>query len=289
MCGIAGFTNQLDKENITLSAQESLRLRGPDESFYFTDSNITLINTRLKVRDLNHGSQPFSDSRKKYTLVYNGEIYNTDYLKTKLSQFKISFTSTSDTEILFWSLVHFGTEIIKEIDGMFAFAFYNNEKNQIIIARDRYGVKPLFFKKDDHFSFASDIKTLTLINKEKKINPNGIIDFLSHNYISDKLTIFEDIHVFPQGHYAVYTDQSLTLNEYWDLPKPIKNEVDYEKVDELLSKATERQLVSDRPLGVFLSSGIDSATIAYYAKQRNSELNTYSVGFQNKYFDLSKY
>jgi asparagine synthase (glutamine-hydrolysing) len=144
MCGIAGFTFQKNKEKTIEQVKESLYLRGPDESGHFTNESITLINTRLKVRDLEQGQQPFQDDQKRFSLVYNGELYNYKEIKEKLLALDVKFKSTSDTEVIFWALIKLGTKALSLFDGMFALALYDSMNDEVLLARDRYGVKPLY-------------------------------------------------------------------------------------------------------------------------------------------------
>lgn len=285
MCGIAGFTTQDNKEKIISNVQKSLYLRGPDETNFHTDSNISLINTRLKVRDLDQGSQPFSDTEKNFILVYNGELYNHIELKKELTNLGVSFHTSSDTEVVFWSIVKFGKEAFEKFNGMFALAFYDVKKKTLLVARDRFGVKPLYYIKEKEFSFSSQVDSLKIINPYLEIDPNGINNFLSHNYITEDKNIYKEIQTLKAGHYAEYANNHLRIEKYWELNSPTTYQYDTQKLDHLLNSAVTKQLVSDRSIGVFLSSGIDSATIAYYASREIKDLNTYSIGFDNPNFD----
>jgi len=288
MCGIAGFTFQKNKEKTIEQVKDSLYLRGPDECGHFTNKSITLINTRLKVRDLEQGQQPFQDDQKRFSLVYNGELYNYQEIKEKLLALDVKFKSTSDTEVIFWALIKLGTKALSLFDGMFALALYDNMNDEVLLARDRYGVKPLYYTYNEELSFASQIDTLKRINPNLKINDDGVYNFLSHNYITEELSIYTGVKTLKAGHYAIFKDCNLETYQYWDLPIPDTDQYDILKIERLLKNAVEKQLVADRSVGVFLSSGIDSATIAYFASKKVKNLNTYSIGFENPQFDETK-
>lgn len=289
MCGIAGYKIH---HLITISPEEinkSMHHRGPDHFGHTEINNYFLSNARLKIQDLNNGDQPFFDADKKYILVYNGELYNKEEIRAKLTG-DYQFRSNSDTEVLFYALIENGIEIVKHLNGMFAFSFFDVQKNKIYIARDRFGVKPIYYyKNNEHFAFASEMKTLKKIIPHKNINLNAIKSYLQTNYIHDDTAIYDNCYAIKPGQYVELDTDSFILKskKYWNLEINEKNNFHKKTLDDLLNKAVKKQLISDRPVGVFLSSGIDSATMAYYAKKHMQNVNAYNISFEHKDFDES--
>jgi len=288
MCGIAGYKLHSKEPSIEL-LKSDLHHRGPDHFGFTIKDDYLFCNARLKIQDLNNGYQPFVDEKENYILVYNGELYNKDEIKSKL-QGQYQFKSDSDTEVVFYALIEFGIDIIKDFNGMFGLSFFDRVQNKIFLARDRYGVKPLYyFKNDEHFAFASEIKALKNIIPSKNINMSAIKSYLQTNYINDDTAIYEGVQIIKPGEYIELEINSHLIKRriYWDLE--INEEKDFNKsdLDQLLNQAVKRQLISDRLVGVYLSSGIDSATMAYYASQHLSEVNAYTIGFEHKDFDES--
>jgi asparagine synthase (glutamine-hydrolysing) len=269
--------------------KKDLYHRGPDHFGHDILNNYLICNARLKVQDLNAGYQPFVSDNKKYALVYNGELYNKDYIKGLLTQ-SYDFKSHSDTEIIFYSLIEHGIGIIEKFNGMFALCFIDLEKNELFLARDRFGVKPLYFFKDGHdFSFASEMRALKNIIPYKNLNLSAIKSYLQTNYIHDDNAIYEQCEILKPGEF-IKLDMSnfkLTRHKYWDLKITETHDFDPNTLDSLLDQAVKRQLISDRKVGVYLSSGIDSSTMAYYASKHLGEVDAYTIGFNHKDFDES--
>lgn len=289
MCGIAGYRAPISFDINIEHIKSSMHHRGPDHFGHIEKNNYVFANARLKIQDLHNGDQPFIDADAKYILVYNGELYNKDEIKNKLKG-DYQFRSNSDTEVVFYALIENGIEYLKEFNGMFGLCFYDIEAQKIYLARDRFGVKPLYyFKNRDEFAFASELRTLKEIIPYKNINPSAIKSYLQTNYVNDDIAIYEDCYPIKPAEYLELNTKSFQLKKrtYWNLE--ITNELDYnkEKLEELLDQSVKRQLISDRPVGVFLSSGIDSATMSYYAKKHLKEVNAYNVSFDHPDFDES--
>lgn len=289
MCGIAGYKNSKINNFSTEKLHQLLYHRGPDHFGSTQVDDYFLCNARLKIQDLQAGNQPFMDESKNHVLVYNGELYNKEEIKNLLRG-DYQYQSSSDTEIVFYALLEFGIEIIKKFNGMFALAFYNRQEQKLYLARDRFGVKPLYyFKNAEDFAFASEMMTLKEIIPYKNINASAIKSYLQTNYINDDTNIYEDCFSVKPAQYIELDINSFILKrvKYWNLAITENEDYHKEKLEKLLSQSIKRQLISDRPVGVYLSSGIDSATMAYYAKQNLGEVNAYNIAFDHPDFDES--
>ena len=300
MCGIAGFIGKGDKEILQQMADE-LSHRGPDEEGFFINGNVFLGHRRLSIIDLKTGSQPIFNEDKTIAVIFNGEIYNFQNLKKRL--FGHVFKTNSDTEILAHAYEERGIDFLKELNGMFAFALWDGKNKKLILARDRFGEKPLYwFAQSGSFVFASELKSLMahpLFKKE--------IDFLSlakyffFEYIPSPQSIFKNVHKLEPGHFLVFENGQVEIKQYYNLEfgvSPLdKLDKFYDRENYLMRELGERleqsvksRLISDVPLGIFLSGGIDSSTIAYFAQKNSSRpIKTFSIGFAEKSFDESKW
>ncbi|MDD4994890.1 MAG: asparagine synthase (glutamine-hydrolyzing) [Patescibacteria group bacterium] len=291
MCGIIGeYSSKFDKE-IFLKRRDSMLHRGPDAAGFFIseDQRVKLGHRRLSIIDLSQrASQPMRIGA--YAIVYNGEVYNFKKLKKDLPG---DYFSDSDTEVVLRAYIKYGPEAFKLFDGMFALAIYDEVKNQLILARDRMGIKPLYYSfHDGIFQFASELASLQI---NKKINLRAVRRFFYQNYIYGNESIIENVFKLPPASFAIFDLQKEQINiqEYWK-PTFTNNYQDLNNsIDALrcvLDESIEQSLVSDVPLGVFLSSGVDSSLITAIAKEHVGNLNTFTVGFnfgENSY-DESK-
>lgn len=277
MCGFCGIVNYdiniSGNSQIIRSMFDTLSSRGPDEEGIFLDDCVNLGHKRLIVIDPENGSQPmsFSYQGNKYTIVYNGQIYNTKELKKILIENGFDFDGHSDTEILLKAYVHFGYEVPKYLNGIFSFAIWDNKQKELFIARDHFGIKPFYYTfKNNNFIFGSEIKSIL---KHPDVSP--IIDTLglcelfgigpSH---TPGLTPFKDIFELKPGYFAVFDRNGLKMEQYFALKtKPHEDnfEETCEKIKFYLDDSIEKQLVSDVPLGMMLSGGLDSSIITAYA------------------------
>ena len=217
MCGIVGLYNKYEKKDLIIKSIENANLiqfhRGPDDKgiFYDLQTNFCLGMTRLSVVDLNNGNQPFFSEDRNFCIVFNGEIINAKELRTELENRNVKFVSnSSDTELLLKMLIYSGKESIKRLNGMFAFCFYDLKKKEIFIARDRFGIKPLFyFFEENYFGFASELKTvLSLYNKKLDIDHESLSDYLSLMYIPSPKTIFKQISKLSAGEKLTFNFQN---------------------------------------------------------------------------------
>mgnify|MGYP001190585093 CR=1 FL=1 len=289
MCGIAGYKITNEKRHDPSGINNLLFHRGPDHFGHSEIGNYFFATARLKIQDLEGGNQPFISSDKDYVLVYNGELYNKEEIKNLLRG-DYQYTSHSDTEIVFYALIEHGIEILKNFNGMFALSFYDLKRNKLFLARDRFGVKPLyFFKNQDDFAFSSEMMTLKELIPYKNLNSSAIKSYLQTNYIHDDTNIFEDCHALKPAEFVELDTQTFILKrrKYWNLEVSENESYNKEKLENLLANSVKRQLISDRPVGVYLSSGIDSATMAFYAKKFLGKVNTYNIAFDHPDFDES--
>lgn len=302
MCGIAGIY-LYSNENIQklpewlLQQVNVIEHRGRDETGFHIDQRVGLGNTRLSVIDIEGGSQPIASEDKRYVIVYNGEVYNFLSLRTELEKLGYQFKSNSDTEVVLHAFEEFGEESVSRLNGMFAFAVWDRKEQSLFLARDRFGVKPLFYYADmQFFCFASELQAILVIPKVRRtISPKGLAVYLGHNYLPPPFTLFSEIKQLKPGHSMhIKRDGNILINQ-WNRLRPLKTlQISEPELDErfsfYLERAVELQLVSDVPLGAFLSGGLDStALISILAEKKGSGINTFSVGFKEAEYDESPY
>lgn len=301
MCGIAGIVGLKDKrtasEKINLMT-ESLRHRGPDANGIFVADKIALGHRRLSIIDLSEtANQPFFDSTNRYSIIFNGEIYNYREVKRALPEYP--FRTDSDTEVILAAYALYGAECLSMLNGMFAFAIWDNVRAELFMARDRLGVKPFYYSATDDgiFLFASEIRAL--LNSqliERKLNKYGLYDYLMYQSVYSPETIVENIRQLPAGHFGIFAEGKLTSRSYWQIEEnhPELSTIDENSVKknvrELLLKSVEQRMISDVRLGAFLSGGIDSsAVVALMSEISSKPVDTFSVTFGEKEFDESPY
>ena len=291
MCGIAGIVRLTKKYNpdseIIKKMTISLSHRGPDNQGLWSDAHASLGHARLSIIDLSEtGNQPMLSIDGRYVLVYNGELYNYQELKKGLEKCGHKFRGRSDTEVLLQMLLLEGVKCLPKLNGIFAFALWDREDKTLLIARDRFGVKPLYFYLDENLLiFGSEIKAILASNLIKsEMNPQGLNEFCFFGNPLGRETLFHKINRVEPGQWLKVKDAQLIREYFWCFPNEIH---DYDDIDGVvlksryyLKKAVERQLVSDVPVGVFLSGGIDSSAITAFATQAYSgTLQTFSAGF----------
>jgi asparagine synthase (glutamine-hydrolysing) len=313
MCGIAGFwkIKEINKEFLTdtvTKMSEALNYRGPDDSgIYVDDKNgIALGHRRLSILDLSpKGHQPMESFSGRYVIVYNGEVYNFLELKTELGNNSgVKFKSDSDTEVILAGMEVWGIEnTIKKMNGMFAFALWDKKEKKLCIARDRAGIKPVYFGvQNDILFFASELKALRVNDFFKKeIDADALASFFRFNYIPAPYSIYKNIKKLKPAHYAVI-DSSLNVNIhcYWDIKKITEEGAIYDyklsekeaisDLETLLLDSVKKMMVADVPLGAFLSGGIDSTTVtALMQKQSSVPVKTFTIGFDDNDYNEAKY
>ena len=293
MCGIAGFN--WDDKKLIKSMLDSLSRRGPDDSGFYTDHGISMGTRRLSIIDLSKkGKQPISNEDGTKWVVYNGEIYNFKELRDELQKKGHKFRSDTDTEVIIHSYEEYGKRCVEKFNGMFAFAVWDSSKKELFIARDRLGIKPLFYFIDGKkFAFASEIKAILQYYKKPPIDEKSVYFYLNYGYTQNSKTIFENICKLPAGCTLTLKDFKLKIERYWKIDfseKQDKSE-DYfiKKIREHMEESVKRRLIADVPVGAFLSGGMDSSAIVAYATRHKDGLKTFSVSFEHGKFDESKY
>lgn len=291
MCGIAGFIADKPIENrdqILVAMGDVISYRGPDEHGYYKDDNglIGLAHRRLSIIDLSSGQQPMLSSTKKHVLIFNGEIYNFQSIRKELEKLGHSFRTSSDTEVLLASYLEWGTDCVEKFIGMFAFALLDLSKNLLFLARDRLGIKPLYYHHANNtLVFGSEVKSILASGfTGSKVDIPLIDFFISTGYVPGENTLFKGIKKVPPGHYGIYKDGKLTIKQYWTLesvePFPGSYNEAAEHFHFLLNDSVKLRLISDVPVGVFLSGGVDSGAIVATASNiLNKPVSTFSIGF----------
>lgn len=284
MCGICGFNFEDGKllQNMT----DSIMHRGPNASGHYTDNGISLGSRRLSIIDLSKaGNQPIYNEDKSIALVFNGEIFNFHELREKLEK-RHSFKSNADSEVIVHAYEEYGFDCVSHFNGFWGFAIYDSKKKVLFLSRDRLGLKPLYYYYDgEKFIFASEMKAI-LEDKgiNKTMNLDALSNYLTYRYISGSATIFNEIRKLEPGNYMVFDlkTSKFEISQYWDIPIKIQNrggQIIEKEIIRLLQDSVRLRLISDVPLGVFLSGGIDSSSIVAMMKNFSDEIKTYSLAF----------
>jgi asparagine synthase (glutamine-hydrolysing) len=291
MCGIAGYVGKGDK-GVLERMTNALAHRGPDDAGFFIQGNIGLGHRRLSIIDTSPaGHQPMQSRDGSVVIVFNGEIYNFQTLRRELEGKGYAFRGGSDTEVILTLYQEYGTHCFSKLNGMFAIGIFDHAAGSVILARDRFGKKPLYWSvMDGTLVFGSELKALFAHPSfVKAIDPASVQKYLAFDYIPTPHTIFKQTYKLEPGHTLVYANGGIANTEFWDVTfggrkAPLADIVS--ELDKRLEQAVVSRLVADVPLGVFLSGGLDSSAIAYYA-QKNSmrPIRTFSIGFEDKSFD----
>ncbi len=305
MCGIVGWANlnpntfpdANDSETLLRAMCAKIRHRGPDsEGIIITDS-VALGMRRLAIIDLNNGEQPFFNQDRSIAVVMNGEIYNFRELRQNLEKRGHLFKTQSDTEILPYLYEEYGARMVEKLNGMFAFALWDARRRQLFMARDRFGEKPLYYGVfNNKLIFGSELKAIVAHpDVEIKLDFQALRQYLSFDYVPAPFSIYQNIYKLPAAHSLLLVDGEIKIERYWNLsfkkraPMPSIEEA-AEELRELLADATEIRMISDVPLGVLLSGGVDSSSIAAFAQKFSSKpIKTFSIGFEEASFDESRY
>lgn len=299
MCGIAGIfysdINRPVEPNLIEKMCNVIHHRGPDEWGMWCKDHVGFGMKRLSIIDLSSGKQPIASPEGNIRIVFNGEIYNYRELRLQLENKGYRFLTNTDTETILYQYEEYGIDCVQNLRGMFAFAIWDARTRKLFIARDRFGKKPLHYYLDgDKFVFGSEIKSL-LQHPEilKEVNHQAIINYIAYGYTPEPDTMFKGIAKLPPGHTLIWQEGNIKISSYWDLefkPDNTSKEDKYyiEKVENLLKESVKIRMISDVPLGAFLSGGIDSSlVVAMMAQQSNNPIKTFSIGFDNqKYNEL---
>lgn len=303
MCGICGYcgNNCISDKNLIEEMVSTLVHRGPDEKGIYIDDGIALGARRLSIIDVVKGSQPVCNEEKNIWVAFNGEIYNFKELRDELKELGHQFISGSDTEVIVHSYEEWGEEFVQKYRGMFAFALWDGILKKLILVRDRIGIKPLYYTllSDGTIVFGSEIKAILKYPKVKKeIELKALDCFLTLEYIIAPLSIFKNIYKLPQGHYLIYQSGNITIKGYWELidrtlaikEKRVSIKEQKEKLISLLHESVKYRLISDVPLGAFLSGGIDSSSVVSMMYLEGVKpIKTFSIGFTDQSYNELKY
>ena len=272
---------------------DSITHRGPDQDGIFAADGISLGHRRLSIIDLSdHGRQPMCNEDGNVQLAFNGEIYNYAELKPELERRGHKFASNTDSEVIIHAYEEYGPDCLNKLRGMFAFAIWDATKKQLFVARDRIGIKPLYYhSKNGKLIFASEIKAI-LENPDvpRELNQQAFYDYIGFEFVPAPATMFNDIMKLPAGHYLMHSNGRTTITKYWDLslkpnPEKLSYEDAVEKQREILDYSVKSHLMSDVPLGVFLSGGLDSsALVAMMRRHITGRLQTFTIGYKDKSF-----
>lgn len=304
MCGITGIYafNEVGRINmINLSAATNkLSSRGPNQQGSFIEQFVGLGHCRLSILDLSeNGRQPMYDDEERYVIIFNGEIYNFQIIKKELEEIGHTFRSGTDTEVLLKLFIDKGADCLHDLQGFFAFAIYDKEKKTLFLARDRMGIKPLYFyQDDDKFLFASELKSIIAYGIKKELDYDSLYHYFQLNYIPAPHSIFKNVKKVMPGHLIKIENSTVTHEQYYKIPYDKDRIKDsgqnylqqQKKLKELLHTSVKKRLVADVPIGTFLSGGIDSSIISSIASKYTSHLNTFSIGFKDEpFFDETRY
>ncbi len=304
MCGISGYfsVNNFFSQEDLFKMVIAQNHRGPDSNGTFFHNHVALGHNRLSIIDLSErGAQPMHSFNGRYIIVYNGEVYNYAEVAAEL-KFNLDpgfhFNSGTDTEVILQAFAGYGVDAVKNLNGMFAFAIYDKQEEELYLFRDRLGIKPLYYYWDgENFVFASEINAIKKINKlNLQVNYNAIPQYLHLGYIPAPYSIYQNCYKLEPGHYLKLSKTKFEKKQYWSIATSISNKViSNEKqalvhLSDLLASSVQYQLKSDVPYGVFLSGGIDSSLVAANAsKLSGTKINTFSIGFENQKFNEAVY
>ena len=293
MCGIAGLVDlkgrEVRKETIK-AMTDAIKHRGPDGEGQWVNENVGIGHRRLAIIDLSDAaSQPMQSNDNRYVLSYNGEIYNYKEIRKELETLGHQFYSQSDSEVLLISLIQWREKALIKFNGMFAFAFFDTLKGELLLARDRYGIKPLYYSlQDSYFSFGSEQKAIkSRTNYKSNLDKEALLEYMTFQNIFTDKTLETDIKLLQAGHFLITSTKNssnIIPEKYWDYHfsepvKPKKEEEYIEELDRLFQQAVKRTLISDVEIGSYLSGGMDSGSITAIAARENPNLKTFTVGF----------
>ena len=299
MCGICGVISFQPKapveRSILLQMNASLRHRGPDDEGYYEDDQVSLAVRRLSIIDLHTGGQPISNESGDIWVVYNGEIYNFQEVRAALEQRGHIFKTQTDTEVIVHAYEEYGDECVTHFNGMFAIALWDAREQRLFLARDRLGIKPLYYWADaNQLVFGSELKALLYHpDVPRQIDLAALDLFLTLEYIPAPRTIYEDVFKLLPGHRLVVEHGKVKVTQYWDVPYHPINQSEAECAEilyGLIKESVRLRLISDVPLGAFLSGGIDSSTIVGCMSQSaNEPVRTFSIGFEDDTYNELPY
>jgi asparagine synthase (glutamine-hydrolysing) len=291
VCGIVGWVGRAPDNDLLRRMTASLVHRGPDDEGYFVTDDVALGIRRLAIIDVDQGRQPIFNEDGSIATIFNGEIYNFTDLRQRLTASGHRFKTNSDTETIVHLYEEFGERCVEHLRGMFAFAIWDAPARKLVLARDRLGKKPLLYRlAGQELTFASELKALMADRSlVRNIDPQAVHHYLTYQYVPAPWSIIDGVKKLPPGHVLVYQDGNARLTRYWRLEfQPKRHYEDQDAIEEtrrLVREATGIRLASERPLGVFLSGGVDSAIVVAAASEQAQAIQTFSVGFDNPRYD----
>ena len=301
MCGICGIFLLDSAAGVDRAVLERMNRtmvhRGPDDEGYYVSGAVGLAMRRLSIIDLEGGHQPITNEDESLWIVFNGEIYNYPELRSELVSKGHRFRTRSDTEVILHLYEEMGEDCVTRLNGMFGFALWDQKQRRLFLARDRLGIKPLFYsyKENNQLVFGSEIKALLAAGISREPDYQGLYDYLSLMYVPTPSTAFASIKKLPPGSTLTCSPDGMRIRQYWDIPLPGEGEEepvgrDYEEeILDLVETAIRRHMIADVPVGALLSGGLDSTTVAaVMARKLNVPLKTFTIGFDRKSYDESK-
>ena len=294
MCGISGFVGDFSQDDLH-KMNDIMEHRGPDDSGIYYNGIVGFAHRRLSIIDVEGGRQPISNEDNTVWLVFNGEIYNFKSLKDRYLAGH-SFKTRSDSEVILHLYEEFGENCVDYLRGMFSFAIWDDNKQRLFIARDRFGIKPLYYAQfRQGFVFASELKAILAINLlNREIDKEALNLYLTFRYVPGALTMLKGVSKLEPAHYAVVQNDSVSVNQYWDLDFQKDEESSEEEfrygLTEMLGESIDLRLMSEVPLGAFLSGGLDSSFMVGLMSQfANEPVKTFTAGFSGGWHDESSY
>jgi asparagine synthase (glutamine-hydrolysing) len=293
MCGIAGGIGPSAPSKFVLDNQlDSIKHRGPDDQGTYVNQGIALGMCRLAIVEIAAGKQPATDERESIHLVFNGEIYNYRELRQELELSGIHCRDSSESEVIINLYLKYGISFINQLNGMFAIAINDSRDNSLHLIRDRMGKKPIWITQiqDGSLFFASEVRALLPVRPDRTLRTEMVAEVMQYGYINAPNSAFNEISQIPPGSYLTWRDGSFEITKYWEPDFDTKASISYDEAlnvtKELIEKAVDRRLISERPLGSFLSGGYDSTVVtAYMAKLMSEKVQTYSIGFHSAQFN----
>ena len=289
MCGIVGqfsFSNQPVAASTIQAMCRTIVHRGPDDEGVFTAGQVGLGMRRLSIIDLSGGHQPMHSADGRFTIVFNGEIYNYREIRTSLERQGVRFKTSSDTECILEAYALYGRDCLQLLNGIFAIAIWDAQARELFLARDRFGIKPLYLHQTvTGLAFASEVKALLADGTlSRTLDVEAFSYFLRYGYVASPATLLREVRQLPPAHYLRATAEGVTIAPYWTLEpatsEPLTDQENAERVYELVKQAVKRQMVSDVPIGAFLSGGLDSSSMVHLmSEMTGAGVNTYSIGF----------
>ncbi len=295
ICGIVGREQAAPRDGLVRAMTATLTHRGPDEDGFFCDTRAALGMRRLSIIDLDTGTQPMSNEDGSIQVVFNGEIYNYRELRDDLITRGHTFRTQSDTEVLPHLYEEYGDGFLQHLNGMFGLAIWDSSRSRLLLARDRLGIKPLYYAPlPDRLVFGSELKAiLAAPGITREIDPVALNEYLTYEYVPPPRSIFNGIKKLAPGEMLVYENGEAHVSRYWDFPSAPPLDITFDdaaaQLRELIRDAVRVRLVSDVPLGVFLSGGVDSTTTAAFAAQFSPRIESFCIGFEEQSFDESRH